>query len=741
MTDYYCDATGGLDSNSGLTTLLPWQTRTRVATGPLSPADTVYCKRNEVWQEVQNVNASGTSGNPITYDAYGSGPAPVLSAADKITGWTLDSVVAGGERYWANWTTPAPAYAWIDYGLDVSQTVSINQGSLAAADQVGEHFWDSATSKVYLVMPTGQVPGSGNTIWGSRRSNNILASVARNYITLKNHTLRFTSAASGAFAAQALVGPSNGWVFQDVVQEWGCNGFKISGGSIAQNTTISFIRVTSRYNREHGFQPEFHNNALMDTCMADRNGRQGFGLVWKSSTIRYCTGRYSANKAAMWPSLPAAQGFDANFYIVGSELTFEPGGFNLIYRCISDHGAKANFATDSLSDSNTFLRCISYSGDLYAYFFEGGTLSGCKDNRLINCTGWGCQKAAFQSQNGHGAFTALNNIFFNCGLDGSQSACFWQHEIRYSGNWTLHTGSIYKRDHVRWAMSAVSLPANNSPLLTAAASVGAMTAGSWFYDPATETLYVWKSDSSVVASTGVWCTPTTPIVSDYNIWPTSGLIFTWKYAGSPGTGYSGATARANVFAAFGLEQHSVQSNPLLIDPANGNFKIPSNSPARDVGTVVADVIQEWVGPSPDIGAEEYHTPPTLSTQARDTQLNALASHFNSAYLRIYSGTQPATPDTAASGTLLAELRFNSTAFPTVSGGGPLTANAITDDAAADNTGTAAWFRIVEADGTTPILDGSVGTSGANLNFATVAFTAGTPIRVTSYTHTLPISPS
>jgi hypothetical protein len=40
---------------------------------------------------------------------------------------------------------------------------------------------------------------------------------------------------------------------------------------------------------------------------------------------------------------------------------------------------------------------------------------------------------------------------------------------------------------------------------------------------------------------------------------------------------------------------------------------------------------------------------------RDTELNALAPMYNSGYLRIYTGAQPANPETAASGTLLAEL--------------------------------------------------------------------------------------
>lgn len=48
------------------------------------------------------------------------------------------------------------------------------------------------------------------------------------------------------------------------------------------------------------------------------------------------------------------------------------------------------------------------------------------------------------------------------------------------------------------------------------------------------------------------------------------------------------------------------------------------------------------------------------------------------------------------------------------------------------TGTAAWFRAIKSDGTA-VLDGSVGTSGANLNLNSVGFVSGAPVSVSSWT--------
>jgi hypothetical protein len=103
-------------------------------------------------------------------------------------------------------------------------------------------------------------------------------------------------------------------------------------------------------------------------------------------------------------------------------------------------------------------------------------------------------------------------------------------------------------------------------------------------------------------------------------------------------------------------------------------------------------------------------------------------------IRIYSGTQPASPDAALSGnTVLAELACSS-AFAAAAASGVLTANAITSDSSADNTGTATWFSILTSGGTR-IADGTVGTSGSDLNLNTTSIVAGAQVSISSLTIT------
>jgi len=127
--------------------------------------------------------------------------------------------------------------------------------------------------------------------------------------------------------------------------------------------------------------------------------------------------------------------------------------------------------------------------------------------------------------------------------------------------------------------------------------------------------------------------------------------------------------------------------------------------------------------------------PKLSNTGANAAADATCTLLNSGKLRIYSLTQPTDADTAiVSQVLLAELTFGNPAFGAAVAG-VATANAITGDTSADNTGTATWFRALKSDGSTVIFDGSVGTSGANLNLNSVAISSGAAVSVTSLTYT------
>lgn len=130
--------------------------------------------------------------------------------------------------------------------------------------------------------------------------------------------------------------------------------------------------------------------------------------------------------------------------------------------------------------------------------------------------------------------------------------------------------------------------------------------------------------------------------------------------------------------------------------------------------------------------------------ARIAKLNALTALLNAGgagSIKIYTGAQPTSPDDAATGTLLATLPLSATSFPTAAADASdpkvvtATANAITSAAAAA-TGTAGYFRAVNNAGTA-IADGSVGTSGCDLNLNTTSLVSGGTVSITSWVITAP----
>ena len=130
----------------------------------------------------------------------------------------------------------------------------------------------------------------------------------------------------------------------------------------------------------------------------------------------------------------------------------------------------------------------------------------------------------------------------------------------------------------------------------------------------------------------------------------------------------------------------------------------------------------------------------LSVTARSAAVDAVVDLIDAAStgkMLIYSGSMPSSPETEATGTLLAELTFSNPAFGSAAVGAA-TSEVITGDAAANDTGTAGWARITDGNDN-PIMDVDVGAtgSGATIEFDSVEFEVGGAINITLLTFTVP----
>jgi hypothetical protein len=136
--------------------------------------------------------------------------------------------------------------------------------------------------------------------------------------------------------------------------------------------------------------------------------------------------------------------------------------------------------------------------------------------------------------------------------------------------------------------------------------------------------------------------------------------------------------------------------------------------------------------------------PTLSTARRnaacDSTVDALDAGTGAGKLRIYSGSKPAGPDTAIGAqVLLGEFTLNDPAFDAAGTAGP--GIATLDIAPALSTtglaaGEATWFRALDSDNVAHV-DGTVGTSGADLIMNTTTVSVGLTLNLTSGTITQP----
>jgi hypothetical protein len=124
----------------------------------------------------------------------------------------------------------------------------------------------------------------------------------------------------------------------------------------------------------------------------------------------------------------------------------------------------------------------------------------------------------------------------------------------------------------------------------------------------------------------------------------------------------------------------------------------------------------------------------LSTAVRNIRLDGTETYIStSPVLKIRSGSPPANCAAADSGTVLATLNLPSDWMASATAGAK-SKSGTWSDTSADNAGTAGHFRIYDFGGVCHI-QGTCGTSGADMILDSVTFLAGQVFTVISFTLT------
>lgn len=125
----------------------------------------------------------------------------------------------------------------------------------------------------------------------------------------------------------------------------------------------------------------------------------------------------------------------------------------------------------------------------------------------------------------------------------------------------------------------------------------------------------------------------------------------------------------------------------------------------------------------------------LATTLRNARLDQVETTIGTApILRIRTGTQPATCETADSGTVLATITCPSD-WAAAASGGSKAKSGTWQDSSADASGTAGHFRLYEAAGTNCYMQGSVGQGSGDLSLDNNVIASGQSVTISTWTMT------
>ncbi|MDO8469086.1 MAG: hypothetical protein Q7S29_05000 [Candidatus Peribacter sp.] len=259
-TDYYVDATGGIDANAGTSQAAPWQTLAKVNASSFQPGDQILLKKGEVWREKLLIPSSGAADNRIVFGAYGSGVNPKINGSALVSNAGFSPYAVSGAAVYSATTT-----------------------TVGAADGGARNYRQIATVNADSSTVTIRLTAADTRDW-------VIAGCA---IGLR------TSGASASSLTRITFGGGN-------------NGVTITAGGYVDSDQISFSVVSGQtylihvYMTERSYKQQasgaegFYYDALAadETLVAAPTGSQ---LISLSSGTSFVTAIYGGNKT-IWAS-------------------------------------------------------------------------------------------------------------------------------------------------------------------------------------------------------------------------------------------------------------------------------------------------------------------------------------------------------------------------------------------------------------------------------------------------------
>jgi len=189
---YYVDPNGS-DTNDGLTQASAWKTVAKANASTFAAGDQILFKRGGVWNESLVPPSSGSSGNPIVFDAYGVGEAPTLTGYFDLSSAANWSVYSG--NVWkAAITSPSMTYVlfgWTGSSGSPGSVWGTKFSSLASVVAPYQFYFSSNTLYLYSVGNPASYYGSVAAILMANGGSQIVDINGKSWLQIEHFRLTY----------------------------------------------------------------------------------------------------------------------------------------------------------------------------------------------------------------------------------------------------------------------------------------------------------------------------------------------------------------------------------------------------------------------------------------------------------------------------------------------------------------------------------------------------------------------
>lgn len=251
-TKYYVSNTGN-DAAAGTSTATAWKTVAKVNLKIFVAGDEISFMKGGIWREQLKVSTSGISGKPILFSSYGTGNSPIITGADKISGF----VSSGGGIWDASGIVNEPKVVLINRSLGTKVT------SRASCTSPNTWYWTGGKLSVYSsTNPSGLVEA------GSRQR--VVDTQGKNYLTFNGITFECSNN-DGSYLIYTAAANATEIKFYNCIFQYS------AGYGLQFNGSISTVRCvvdgsTVRYNWKDGIYIQKDGDITINNCKVYSNG-------------------------------------------------------------------------------------------------------------------------------------------------------------------------------------------------------------------------------------------------------------------------------------------------------------------------------------------------------------------------------------------------------------------------------------------------------------------------------------